>query len=104
MNAEATAVFVQGTDVYVVINEHDPNGILPLTVKLWKNGNVTVVSNGNAHAQGTGVFVSGADVYVVFNEQHGNIAHVPKLWKNGIISDVTDGSREAYVYSIFVQP
>lgn len=102
-NGFATALSVQGNDVYVVFNEMDPVTAM-LVPKLWKNGSITPLTTnaGVRNGTATGLFVSGTDVYIVFNED-GTDTIIPKLWHNGTVTALTDGSTDAYAYSVFVK-
>ena len=76
-NAEAKAVYVSDTDVYVV-------GYMTLFNKkvavLWKNGVAAVIGGEDSEAKS--VFVKDNDVYVV-GYQKINGVNKPILWKNG---------------------
>jgi hypothetical protein len=95
----ARAVYVSGTDVYVVGYEF--NGIR-YTAKLWKNGTSTSLTNGNFDAQAWAIYVSGSDVYVGGYEANAAGKYVAKIWKNGIASSLSDGVNNAQVYGLIL--
>jgi hypothetical protein len=95
----ARAVYVSGTDVYVVGYEF--NGLIH-TAKLWKNGTSTSLTNGNYEAQAWAISVSGTDVYAGGYEKNAAGKKVAKIWKNGVQISITDGTNDAQVYGIFI--
>lgn len=80
------------------------NGVAQSVAKIWKNGNATELSPGNAVQEwATAIFVSGKDVYVCGNEiSKTSSKPVAKYWKNGNPVNLTDGSTAAYAYSIVI--
>ena len=98
-DAQATSVFVSGTDVYVTGFEYDIS--TKATAKIWKNGIATALTNGTQDAYAYSVFVSGSDVYVAGTEYNGSF-DVPKIWKNGIATSLTNGTTQAGANSVFV--
>jgi hypothetical protein len=75
--SEATAIFVQGADIYVAGYTGTDNAVY------WKNGVKHVLPGNNAAANG--IFVSGSDVYVcgtVINASQSSDNAV--YWKNGV--------------------
>jgi len=95
----ARAVFVSGSDVYVVGYEF--NGTR-YTAKLWKNGIPTSLTNGTYDAQAWAIYVSGSEVYVGGYEANASGNYVAKIWKNGIASSLSDGTNNAQVYGLFI--
>jgi hypothetical protein len=94
----ARDIFVSGTDVYVVGDEHDNSvSIYNSKVKYWKNGISTDVTDGNLRAFASTIFVTGTDVYVGYNEDNlGNTTQAPiigscKYWKNGVVTNIQTG-------------
>jgi hypothetical protein len=82
--AYAVRTLVYNNDVYVLGSEQDStvNGWVS-TIKLWKNGVVTNITNGTTDAEGVGVDIYNGDVYICGEERTGNTI-IPKLWKNGV--------------------
>ncbi|CAM1346265.1 hypothetical protein [Tenacibaculum crassostreae] len=64
-------------------------------IKLWKNGNITNVTNGTSDAYGSAMHVSNSDVYIVGDQDNSSTDNRDqKLWKNGVevsLADVTPG-------------
>ncbi len=85
VQAEANAIFVSGTDVYVA-------GKVNQRATVWKNGVATYLTpiptapifyQGEAYS----VFVVGTDVYVV-----GAYANAATIWKNGVVTTLSSGA------------
>jgi hypothetical protein len=139
-DARATSVYVSENDVYVVgyqqyepdketleelnkkyrSQEYSPERAddyyehTKIVAKLWKNGVVQDLSDGNKHTFPLSVFVANNDVYVVGFEYSKNLffeispgvsinARVAKLWKNGIVQNLSknDGKSDAIANSVF---
>ena len=114
--AEANAVYVTNSNVYVVGNEskYDLNGSYSgpnyYIAKLWKNGVPTNLTNGTTDAKALSVFVNGTDVYVVGVEYSGTSNNtvtggfngIAKLWKNGVATNLTNGTTDAKALSVVV--
>ena len=79
-NADANAIYVNGTDVYLAGYEFNGTNNV---AKYWKNGIATSLTNGTNTAEATSIFISGSDVYVAGYEYNGT-KYIAKLWKNGI--------------------
>jgi Carboxypeptidase regulatory-like domain len=79
-NAVAVRTLVYNNDVYVLGVENDS---LTSTIKLWKNGVLTNITNGTTEATGLGLDVYNGDVYISGREVNGNY-NVAKVWKNGV--------------------
>ena len=94
-------IFVVGSDVYFLGKGYDElteKGIL----KLWKNGEVTNITDGTIDAVATDLFVTqNNDVYVLGREYDGN-HYTSKLWKNGseVVNFINEPSFRAI--SVFV--
>lgn len=80
---------VHNNDVYVLGAEEDStiNGYTN-TIKIWKNGVVTNLTNGTTKDEAYGLDVYNGDVYVCGFEINGNNS-TAKLWKNGIATILT---------------
>ncbi len=74
--AVGNAIYVSGTDVYVVGAMETSVGTIPV---LWENEEFYNLANGNT-ATTTAIAVSGEDVYITGHQESPN---VPLLWKNG---------------------
>jgi|GEM_PF-437782 hypothetical protein len=99
-NGSASAIVVDGNDVYVAGWEGDFLIIRENRAKYWKNGQ-EVFLTGATGAVASDIAVSGADVYVAGWELSGGIS-VAKYWKNGIAVSLTDGSKNAEARGIVV--
>ncbi len=97
----AESVYVSGTDVYVVGYETYTNG--KDAAKLWKNGVVTSLTDGNALTQSraNSVYISENNIYIAGYESF-NTTLVAKLWKNGEAISLTDGGIFSEAYSVHV--
>lgn len=82
--AYGSRILVYNNDVYVLGAEYDStvNGNVG-TIKLWKNGALTNITNGTTDAEGYGLDVYNGDVYICGAERVGN-NYIGKIWKNGI--------------------
>ena len=101
--ANATSVYVSGSDVYVAGYEYEYDGDVPVA-KLWKNGIAqNLTTDGTNYAAAHSVYVSGSDVYVAGYEEYYSRA---TLWKNGEKQYLTvpEGLDPAFekAYSVFV--
>jgi Carboxypeptidase regulatory-like domain len=83
-DAYAIKTLVYNNDVYVLGGEYDStiNGGVT-TIKLWKNGVLTNITNGTTNADAYGFDVYNGDVYIGGYETNANI-DINKVWKNGI--------------------
>lgn len=82
------SIFVNGNDVYVVGNVRistDPNS--NRRAAIWKNNQLTFLSDGTSNADAFSVKAKGSDVYV-----SGHIGDKATTWKNNISSSVTTSS------------
>lgn len=95
----ANAVFVQGSDIYVVGSVSKFSALLggygPIAI-LWKNS----VPNqlGKGYSEAYSVFVKGNDVYVGgFDDPENNVPYLPKhyacYWKNGVYTNLDNIKR-----------
>lgn len=99
--AYATKALVYNNDVYVLVTEEDStvNGFIS-TVKIWKNGTLTNITNGTEYTEAYGLDVYNGDVYMCGNVQTGNTA-TAKIWKNGTATTLAkDTFDNIYAYSI----
>ncbi len=99
--AEASSVFVSGSDVYVAGFVRNISGT-GAVVKLWKNGVATDLTTGTTLAKGFDVFVSGTDVYVAGSEFNAAGKNIAKYWKNGIATSLSSVANHGEAQSIFV--
>ena len=102
-NAEATCVFVTGTDVYVgglVVNPSTSEW----NARYWKNGTLVSLPDGPKSSKVNGMYVDGTDVYAAGFEENASRVKAAKIWKNGApytISEPTAVMAEAY--AVFVK-
>lgn len=85
-------------DVYVAGWESNGAGT---EARLWRNGEVQVLSGGVNGGLATGVAVAGQDVYVS-GGVNGGAANEATYWKNGTPVALTDGSSQAFSEAIAV--
>lgn len=100
----ANAVFVNGTDKYIVGNQNNPTTGLAMAT-IWKNGVATNLTDGAASVgAATAVFISGNDVYVAGWEQenyYGGGPQYAKYWKNGVVVKLATVSSVATGIAVF---
>ena len=100
----ANAVFLSGSDLYVVGYQQSPTTALPMAT-IWKNGTPTTLTAGTVSVGVlNAVFVAENDVYVAGYEQE-DYYHVgpsfAKYWKNGVaikLSTVSSGATGIAVF------
>ncbi len=92
--ADASTVFVSGSDVYVAGYDQIPNTTSYLG-RLWKNGSNIIESASTESV--SSVYVSGSDVYYA-----GSDNGVPRYWKNGNPVTLETEADQAVPLSIFV--
>lgn len=100
----ANAVFVNGSDKYVVGNQNNATtGLAMATV--WKNGNYTSLTDGiNSVGVAKAVLAIGDDVYVAGYEQENYSGGGPafaKYWKNGVPIKLSTASSTATGIAVF---
>ena len=96
-------MFVDGEDVYIVGHQNE-------VAKIWKNGEISLLTTEDNHYSLTGIYVYHKDVYVIGYEVVSNFdAPAPpyqhsiiKLWKNGEENTLDDGGWISYPCSIIV--
>ncbi len=99
--AWARAVFVSGTDVYVVGFERNAANSFGIA-KVWKNGVGTALTTApNTASDAFAVYVSGTDVYVAGYEETG-AGQVAKLWKNGVATSLTTAQTTSWATGISI--
>lgn len=100
----ANAVFLSGSDLYVVGYQQSPTTALPMAT-IWKNGTAVALTAGTASVGvATAVFVTGNDVYVAGYEQedyYGGGPSFAKYWKNGVAVKLSTVSSVATGIAIF---
>jgi hypothetical protein len=102
VNGHATAITVEGNDVYVAGWEGDYLDMRNNRAKYWKNGQ-EVFLTGNTGAGAYAIAVSGNDVFVAgweLKSQPGISMAI--YWKNGVAVALTDGSETAEATDIAV--
>ena len=106
--SRANSVFVSGSDVYVSGYEQyqkEVGGGSFETIsraRLWKNGEMQNLAQGDTSDVATSAFVSGNDVYVLGVEMRENQKYALKLWKNGVSEIFAEGGSGWEANSIFV--
>lgn len=83
VGAEASAIIVSGSDVYVAGYLADA-ATNKAVAAYWKNGKLVLLGNSSFISSASGISISGTDVYVcgVENDNSGN--GIAKYWKNGV--------------------
>ncbi|CAD0007458.1 Kelch repeat-containing protein [Flavobacterium chungangense] len=99
-NARATGIYVLENIVYVTFEEYNAE-TKKWQGKLWKNGQITNISNGTQNCSLTGISVDANDIYVIGSESKG-IVDVAKIWKNGTATSLTNGTQKATALDIAV--
>ena len=100
-DAEATSVFVEGSDVYVAGYQTSQAGFRVATV--WKNGIPISLSNNTEDEWATAVFASNGNVYVSgFREGTPQLMEQAKVWKNGVEMVIGSPYRFTIATSVFV--
>lgn len=76
------------TTIYAMYNDFEnPEAV----IKLWKNGEVTNITDGTADAYGFNMHVSNSDVYIVGDQDNLTTnTRDQKLWKNGVEMPLSD--------------
>ncbi len=95
MTAEASSIFVSGTDVYVAGFDRNDSG--RDFANYWKNGQKKVLSDGSKDAYCSSIYINKNDVYV-----SGSDDNILKHWKNNVATNYTNGTNTALAYSIIV--
>jgi hypothetical protein len=90
----------QPKNVYVLGYEKE-SGIN--TLKLWKNGVSSNVSDGIKTALPRDLYVDGNNVYVVGCQEDLNGVRQAALWKNGVKTSLSNGTGQNYANGVFVQ-
>ena len=95
-------MFIDGEDIYIIGQQ---NGI----AKIWKNGEVSLLTTEDNLCALTGIYVYNKNVYVVgydyAYDENRNQSTVMKLWKNGEESIIDTSSWSyAYPFGVFVAP
>lgn len=97
-HAAASSMFITSNNQYVLINQYTNSNA---NVKLWKNGQITSITDGSRNEVGNSMYVSNDDVYIAGTDYA--IRTIAKVWKNGVPTTLTDGSRDAYAKSVFIK-
>lgn len=95
--ANAQAITVSGTDVYVCGYEAKAVSSTIGIAKYWKNGVLTNLGSGDYSTSSTGIAVKNTDVYV---SGYGSLPNSGPthayLWKNGAVYDSTNSSNAVF--------
>lgn len=85
---------VSGSDVYLA-GAGDPSAS-GYKIKLWKNGTLTEITNGNVNARAYDMQVVGTDVYIAgFEVNPSTFYYQAKYWKNGTAVVISAGTSQA---------
>lgn len=96
--ARATGIYISENITYVTFEEYNAT-TKKWQGKLWKNGQITDITDGTQNSYLTGIGVDAADVYVIGSESNGT-TDIAKVWKNGTASNLTSGTQQAVAYDI----
>ncbi|WDF63951.1 hypothetical protein [Flavobacterium sp. KACC 22763] len=103
----ASSMYVKSNDVYVVLNHLESNYLNNYSVKLWKNGQTSPITDGKvlrADSRANSIYVSdNNDVYIA-GYHTADVSERKKavIWKNGIPTFLTDGYQVAEAKSIYI--
>jgi len=100
-NSTASAITVEGNDVYVAGEEGGDFFDYVNKAKYWKNGQEVFLTGGATGALTTSIAVVGGDVYVTGSESSGS-NYVAKYWKNNQSFSLTNGSGYAEATGIAI--
>ncbi len=106
-HAEAHAVAVSGTDVYVAGREattHSGTGGYSgySVAKIWRNGVGTALGPAVGFSQASSIALVGSDVYIAGYQQAGSTHQTAVYWKNGTVVFLTDGATVAEATGIAI--
>lgn len=95
--AFAVRVMVYNDDIYVVGSEEEStiNGQVS-TIKLWKNGVLTNITNGTSYSEAYGLDIYNGNVYICGVDDKLNTTRVSKVWKNGVATIL---SKDTFDYT-----
>lgn len=89
-------------EIYAVGYTKHPNGNRQAT--FWKNGNMTLLTDGEYDAYATNVMTKASDIYIVGIEKNENGLFDGKIWKNGIeVSSYTVEDHNVYLQNIVIE-
>ena len=98
--AKAKGIYISENIVYVVFEEYNAT-TKKWQGKLWKNGQVTNITDGTQDCYLTGIRVDASDVYVIGSENNGT-TEIAKVWKNGVATSLTNGTQKAVALDIAI--
>jgi hypothetical protein len=97
------SLYVSDSDVYAVGFIYNSQEEFPIHIAAtWKNGELTVLTDGTNHAAANSVFVLGNDVYVAGLVRSTGRTWEARLWKNGEEQTLLQGTKTANANSVFV--
>lgn len=99
-SARATGIYVSENIVYVTFEEYNAT-TKKWQGKLWKNGQITNISDGTKDCYLTGIRIDASDVYVIGSENNGT-TEITKVWKNGVATSLTNGTQKAIALDIAI--
>ncbi len=105
-HALAVSLAASGGDVYAAgqIYQQLP-GLLRTMAVVWKNGELTRLTDGSTEAEASAVAVSGSDVYVAGRVRSNDATggkYVAVLWKNSVPQPLSDGTYDVMVTAVSV--
>lgn len=98
--ARAMGIYVSEYTVYVAFEEYNAT-TKKWQGKVWKNGQITNITDGTQNCYLKGIRLDGADVYVTGSESNGT-TDVAKIWKNGTATSLTNGTQKGIAWDIFI--
>lgn len=99
-SAIAKGVYVLENDVYVIFEQYNAE-TKKWQGKLWKNAQISNITNGTQNCSLTGISVDANDLYIIGSESNGTV-DAAKIWKNGTATSLTSGTQKATALDIAV--
>ncbi|MBZ4041373.1 hypothetical protein [Flavobacterium hibisci] len=84
--AKATGIYVSGNDVYVIFEQYNAE-TKKWQGKLWKNGQISNVSDGTQDCHLVNIVIDNNTIYIAGSEGDGSLEKA-KVWKNGIATTI----------------
>ena len=103
LGSEIHSLYVLGSDVYAAgIIYNSTEEFFKTVAAVWKNDEITTLTDGSNHARANSIFVSGNDVYVAGVVRSEEKVWEAKLWKNGVAQTLLQDTLETNANSVFV--
>lgn len=93
---------IQGDDVYVLFKEKALGFGNTYPAKLWKNGQITTLTELGSNPQNLRLFLANGKKYISYYEFQSQGNDIVKFWVDGQVTNITDGSNDAGTNAIFV--